>query len=576
MPILSYESLPRAYPNRFVPDSVDCADWSKLESFFADLERRPIASSSDLEHWLDDYSELFTAISEEGTIRYIRMTEQTESAELKEAYMSFLQNVEPKMKAGQFSLNKRYIESEHRKSLPSQRFSVLDRKIENSIKLFRENNIGLETEDRVQAQKYQEIMGSMTVEFDGRARTLSEMGKYLEETDREVRKDAWLSLGRRLLADREKVDGIFDSLVSIRDKIASNAGFANYRDYAFLKRERFDYSPEDCFRFHDAVADHIVPLLRQVYEKRRSDLNLDVLRPWDAKADPFQRPPLRPFKTTEELVRGCHRVFEKVSPQLMREFDEMATLGLLDLESRPGKAQGGYNTELPQLRLPFIFTNAVGRDDDLRVILHESGHAFQVYEMRDQNLHYLYRGDGLPSEMAEVASMSMELVAGQHLEGAFYDAESAARSTQEHLLMVTWLLGWIATIDAFQHWVYTHPGHTREERNDAWVKVHERFGIGDSWEGLDEMRRTQWHRQLHLFENPFYYIEYGIAQLGALGIWTMYLKDPQGAVDSYRSALRLGGSKPLPELFRTAGLPWDFGSPIVEKYARELKRVILE
>jgi oligoendopeptidase F len=314
--------------------------------------------------------------------------------------------------------------------------------------------------------------------------------------------------------------------------------------------------------------------LKEVYGRRPELMKLDVLRPWDLSADPLGRQPLRPFKTTDALVSGCHKVFERVSPDLMRNFDRMVELDLLDLESRPGKAPGGYNTEIPQLRLPFIFTNAVGRDDDLRTFLHESGHAFQVFEMRGKDLHYLYRVESLPTEIAEVASMSMELIAGEHLEGIFYDKESAARSTHDHFLYIAWLLSWIATIDSFQHWVYTHPGHSREEREQAWVKTHQRFSPGESWEGFEERRRTYWHKQLHLFELPFYYIEYGIAQLGALGVWTRYRNEPKETISDYRRALALGGSRPLPELFEAAGLPWDFGPGIVQNYAAELRRIL--
>ncbi len=574
MSILRYESLPRDYPNRFLAASARPADWSSIERYFVELQGRSIASAVDIERWLDDYSELFSAISEEGTVRYIRMTERTTSDEYREAYLSFVGRVEPKVKLAQFKLNRKYIGSEYRKSLPKKRYSMLDLKMENSVKLFREENVSLETDDRGLAQRYQGIMGSMTVNFDGRERTLPEMQTYLEEPDRTVRKDAWTLTQRRVLRDREQLDDIYDRMVALRQKAAENAGFKNFRDYSFLKRERFDYGPQDCFLFHDAVEQHIVPLLRDVYEKRKEGLNLDVLQPWDVLADPMGRPPLRPFKTTGELVGGCQDVFERVSPELRRNFDRMVELGLLDLESRPGKAPGGYNTELSQLRLPFIFTNAVGRDDDLRTLLHESGHAFHIFEMRDQDLHYLCRGENVPTEFAEVASMSMELMAGEHLEGTFYDSESAARSKYDHFRMIAWLLGWIATIDAFQHWVYTNPGHTREERNEAWVRTYERFSAGESWEGVEEERRTHWHRQLHLFELPFYYIEYGIAQLGALGMWMRYRSDPNEAVAAYRRALALGGSRPLPELFEAAGLPWDFGPGIVQTYARELRRIL--
>ena len=527
MSVLPYETLPRDYPNRLLSASVNSADWAQLEPYFLDLQWRPIASARDLEVWLTDYSELFTAISEAGAVRYIRTTEQTKDEGYRKAYKAFLEEVEPKVKVAQFNLNRKYVDTEYKKGLPRQRYSLLDRRVENSVRLFRQENVELEKEDSSLTQKFQEIAGSMTAVFDGKERTMPELQKFLEEPDRELRKRAWSSAEHRLLQDRERLDEIYDQLVAIRQKVAKNAGFENYRDYAFLKRERFDYSPKECLRFHDAVEQHIVPLLREVYAKRKESLGLDTLRPWDLLADPQGRPPLEPFESTGDLVGGCRRVFDRLSPVLSKNFERMARLGLLDLESRPGKAPGGYNAELAQLRLPFIFTNAVGTDGDLRTLLHESGHAFHVFEMRDQDLNYMYRSDNMPAEFAEVASMSMELMGGEHIEGIFYDRESATRSRYDHIIHITWLLGWIATIDAFQHWVYTNPGHTHEQRNEAWVRIHERFDSGESWEGLEEERATYWHRQLHLFQLPFYYIEYGIAQLGALGVWARYLRDPE-------------------------------------------------
>ena len=573
--VLEYGSLPREYPRRFLPRETDPADWTQVGPFFDELQGRGLESPGDLERWLDDYSELLVAMSEASTIRYVRTSEQTDRKDYSDEYLAFVEKVEPRLKVAQFNLNRRFVGSDLRRLLPPERYLVMEKRIENSVRIFRDENVALETEEKRLAQKHQTVTGSMSVVYEGRERTIPEMGRYLELPDRAKREESWRLTQARLTGDRAELEEIFDRMVRLRDSISRNAGFENYRDYSFASRERFDYGPEDCFRFHAAVEERIVPLVREVNRRRRDEMGLDSVRPWDAIVDPRGRPPLRPFVETSELESRCELVFAKIDPVFSQWFREMIGLHLLDLESRPGKAPGGYNTELLEVRLPFIFMNAVGRDQDVWTLMHESGHAFHVFEMRDRDLHYLYRSDNTPTEIAELASMSMELMGGEHLAGTFYGEEDAARSRYDHFLSIASLLPWIATIDAFQHWIYTHPGHTREERGDAWEKTYDRFSPGTSWDGLGEEKRFLWHRQLHLFQSPFYYIEYGIAQLGALGVWSRYLADPGGAVRDYRAALALGGSKPLPELFARAGLPWDLGSGPVESSGRALRRILL-
>ncbi|MGA2665445.1 MAG: M3 family oligoendopeptidase [Nitrososphaerales archaeon] len=572
---LEYDSLPREYPRRFLPLETDLADWSQVGPFFDQLQDRGLRSLEGLERWLDDYSELFVAMSEAGTIRYVRMSEQTDRKDYSEDYLAFVERVEPRLKVAQFNLNRRFVGSDLHRLLPPERYLVMEKRIENSVRIFRDENVPLETEEKRLEQKHQTVTGSMSVLYEGRERTIPEMGRYLEMPDRARREESWRLTQARLARDRAGLEDIFDGMVRLRDSISRNAGFENYRDYSFASRERFDYGPEDCFRFHAAVEEQIVPLVRDVQRRRRDEMGLDSIRPWDAIVDPRGRPPLQPFEGTPELERRCELVFSKIDPVFSGWFREMRDLHLLDLESRPGKAPGGYNTELLDVRLPFIFMNSVGRDQDVWTLMHESGHAFHVFEMRDRDLHYLYRSDNTPVEIAELASMSMELLGGEHLVGTFYGEEDAARSRYEHFLSIASLLPWIATIDAFQHWIYTHPDHTREERGDAWEETYDRFSPGTSWDGLAEEKRFLWHRQLHLFQTPFYYIEYGIAQLGALGVWSRYLADPGEAVRDYRAALALGGSKPLPELFGRAGLPWNFGSGPVESSGRALRRILL-
>jgi oligoendopeptidase F len=574
--VLDLETLPQVQRRRFVPQKVDLGDWSQSGKYFAELQDRTIRSGDDLQAWLEDYSELLGAISEAAAVRYIRMTEKTDDEAYRKAYLSFVEDVGPKVKVAEFNLNRKLVSSPFTGELSVERYEMMKKRVENRIALFREQNVDLEKEDEKLGHEYEGITGAMTVSFDGRERTLSEIGRYLEEQDRAKREEAWRLIQGRRLKDREKLDAVYEKMLALRGRIAQNAGFENFRDYAFLERERFDYTPADCMTFHDAVEKHIVPLARKVNRRRQEAMKLDELRPWDMSVDAEGRAPLSPFKTTEELISKGRQTLEKVDPVFGRNFQTMVDLNLFDLPSRAGKAPGGYNAELSDHMLPFIFMNSVGRDSDMWTLLHESGHASQTFEMRRKELPYLYRGDNLPSEIAEVASMSMELMAAAHLQETFYDERDAARSRQDHFRSIVGLLPWIATIDAFQQWVYTHPGHTLEERRDAWVRTDARFNIGDSWEGLEEQRRSYWHKQLHIFLVPFYYFEYGVAQLGALGVWSRYKEDPKAAVEAYRSALSLGASKPLPELFRAAGLPWDFGESIVEKYAAELGRILLD
>ena len=568
--VVDLGKLPRDYPQTFVPEGLNPANWKELEQLFHALEERPLDAPDSLERWLLDRSELMAVVHEEGSARYVRMTCQTDNSDYEKAYLQFVEEIEPRLKPRFHKLDELYLESPARPQLPRERYEVLDRRIANSVELFREENVPLETEEEKLGQVYQKLTGAMTVQYDGKEQTLQQMARYLEELDRGVRQEAWeLVVGRRL-QDREKLNEIYDELLALRQKIAENAGFANYRDYAFRRRERFDYTPEECARFHEAVERHVVPLMRALQEERQRKLGLSGLRPWDLSVDSEGRPPLRPFTSAQELVDGCVAIFQRVDSDLGEQFRHLAELGLLDLESRKGKAPGGYQATLEEHRLPFIFMNAVGRDGDLRTLLHEGGHAFHTFATRDEPL-IGYRH--APMEFAEVASMSMELLGAPYLE-EFYSPEDAERSRRQHLEGIVNILPWIATIDAFQQWIYTHPGHAQEEREEHWLELRRRFGGIESWDGYEDALRAGWQRQLHLYLYPFYYIEYGIAQLGALGVWLQSQSDDRGAVQAYRQALALGGLRPLPELFQSAGLTFDFGDQAVGRAAEGLRQAL--
>ncbi len=559
--------LPQQFPRTFVPASADLGDWAQIEPLLDELERRTAQTVQELEQLLLDYSELGAVISEEFAIRRIRMTCDTESEEHRKAFLHFVENIQPRLEERAHRLNVKYVQSPARSHLPRERYFVYDRSTVNQVELFREENVPLKTEVTALAQKYQVISGAQIVQFDGREQTIQQMAKYLEETDRSLRQRAWEQTEERRLHDRERLNELYDQLIAVRHRIARNAGFENYRDYTFRARGRFDYTPEDCFRYHEAVEEYIVPLMRELQRARQSELGLAELRPWDLAVDPQGRPPLRPFQTAQELISGCQEIFNQLDGELGAQFRRMAELNLFDLESRKGKAPGGYQATLSERRFPFIFMNAVGRNTDLRTMLHEAGHAFHTMATRTEPL-----GDyrHAPTEFSEVASMSMELFSKPYLT-VFYTTDEARRSAREQVEGIVQLLPWIATIDAFQHWVYTHPQHTVAEREAYWLKLRRRFGGLENWDGYPEAQRSYWQRQLHLYLHPFYYIEYGIAQLGALQLYARAKKDPQEALLAYKRALALGGSRPLPELFAAAGLKFDFGSQTVRRAAELLR-----
>jgi oligoendopeptidase F len=565
------KELPLEYPRRFLPPDLPAGDWKEIAPFFEDLEKRKLHSPKDLEQAFLDLSELLSAVEEEGAIRYIRMTCDTTNPEYEKAYLTFVEEVAPKVEEALHRLRVKFASAPAWKDLDPKRYLVLKRKWENAIAIFREENIPLKVEEEKLGQRYQKIFGAMTVEFEGRTQTLQQMAKYLEEPDRRTREKAWELISERRLKDKDELESIFEELLSLRQKRAENAGFENFRDFAFRERERFDYGPKECEAFHKGVEEAVVPLLRQLHKERAKRLGLKKLRPWDLLCDPEGRPPLRPFKEAEELVTGVQEIFLRLDPRLGELFRRMAELRLLDLANRPGKAPGGYQSTLTERRLPFIFMNAVGRDQDLWTILHESGHAFHTLLSRDEPLH-MYRDP--PLEFAEVASMGMELLASPFLDVFYPEEADRRRSLEEHLYGIVRLLCWVATIDAFQHWVYTHPGHSRAERHKAWVEIFQRFSGLEDWSGYEEVLEHEWHRQLHLFLAPFYYIEYGIAQLGALRLWGKAQEDQKRAIEKYIEALKLGGGKPLPELFSTAELPFDFGPDSLSQAAKTIHRAL--
>ncbi len=562
----------------FIPEDFDASSWENIEPYVDDLIQRNLSCSSCLEKLISDSSNLAEHISETGALLYIGMTCDTENETKKNDFLNFVENIRPKLSKFSDKLNRRIAEHPSVGDLPD-RYDLMIRGIKSDIDIFREENIPLGVEQTKLVTKAQGITGGMTVEFEGEERTFPEMKAFLESNNRSVREKAWKSMVSRWMNDSEELSEIFDELIKIRHEIAKNAGFDSYTNYMFKAMHRFDYTVEDCLTFHNSIEKVCMPIVREINEKRRSSFNLEILSPWDVNEKSGSGPdiegknPLRPFDNVGEMVQKLSELFHKMSRDLGNKFDKLVEMDTLDLETRKGKAPGGYQYYLEKSRVPFIFMNAAGLQGDLETMIHESGHAF----------HSLYCGHldliderNYPIEFAEVASMSMELLTQDEWQ-IFYDNDDEVnRAILSHLEGVVFLLPWIATIDAFQHWIYANPNHTREERTEYWLSLRDRFGSKMDWKDNEDFRELSWQQQGHLFGVPFYYIEYGIAQLGALQLWQTHRKSPEKALKDYENAMKLGNTKILPELFAAAELKLGFDEKHVDSLINEVKTAMAE
>lgn len=548
----------KALPRQFLPNDFTVTNWEVLEPYFKNLLERPLDSPEALEAWLKDSSELEAVISEDACWRQIKMTCDTENKSLEEAFVFFVTQVQPKIQPYADKLNRKLVECPFTATLDQQKYFTYLRSVKKSIDLFREENIPLQSELSVLGQQFGVISGKMTVEVDGKDYTLQQAAKFLENHDRSLRESVYRKINERRLADKDALNDLYSQLVQKRQQVAVNAGFANYRDYKFVEMGRFDYSKEDCFAFHESVKQYVLPLVDKIYEGKKKKLGLDTLRPWDLEAEPAGTAPLRPFQTGEELLSKSIACFEKIRPFFADCLRRMNEMHRFDLESRKGKAPGGYNCPLAETGAPFIFMNAAGQMSDVTTMVHEGGHAVHSFLAHPLELSAFKE---YPMEIAEVASMAMELFSMDYWDTFFANEDDLKRAKEHQLERVITIFPWIATIDKFQHWVYEHPAHTVREREKAWMDVLGEFSSKViDFSGLEEYRRYNWQRQLHLFEVPFYYIEYGIAQLGAIGLWKQFKQNKEQALNNYVGALSLGGTATLPQLYERAGLKFNFGA----------------
>jgi len=540
----------------YLPADFVITDWAGLEPHFIELSERKINNAEALEKWLQDVNELEAVVSEDACWRQIRMTCDTANKELEEAFNFFYLEIQPQIQPYSDVLNKKLVDSPFVSSLDQDTYFTYLRNVKKNIELFREANIPIQAEINVLQQQYGQIAGKMMVEIDGKEFTLQQAAKYLEDPDRTKREEVYRKINDRRLLDKDSLDNLFTDLVRKRHQVAVNAGFENYRDYKFVEMGRFDYTPAQCEQFHEAVAQYVMPLVDEIFNAHQEKLQLDSLRPWDTEAEPIGIKPLQPFDGGQDLLNKSIACLNELDPFFADCIRKMESIKHLDLESRKGKAPGGYNMPLAESGAPFIFMNAAGQMSDVTTMVHESGHAVHSFLAHPLALNGFKE---YPTEMAEVASMAMELFTMDHWHVFFTDEQDLKRAKRHHLERVITIFPWIATIDKFQHWIYENANHTVQERTEAWMNILNEFSSSAiNYSGLMPYRNIGWQRQLHLFEVPFYYIEYGIAQLGAIGMWMQYKQDKKKAISNYTNALSLGGTKTLPELYKAAGLSFDF------------------
>lgn len=553
----------------FLPEDFHLTTWEKVKPYFKDLRDRSINSVEELKQWMKDRSELESFIGEDAGWRFINHTRDTQDKEAKEHYLEFIKTIQPQLSPYEHELDLKFMNSPYKAELDPDFYKNYIRLTENNVALYRDENIQLFSEIEETAQEYGSITGQMTVEIEGEEMPLPQASVYLRKTDRNKREDAFTKVNERRYQDADQLESLFDGLVNKRHQVAENAGFLNYRDYKFRELGRFDYGVEDVENFHKAIRNEVLPLLEKSQEKRKSQMNIPSLKPYDLAVDPEDKPPLKPVKDSEALVNRTIECFSRLHPDFGTYISTMKDMGYLDLDSRKGKAPGGYNYPLDEIGVPFIFMNAKGDFSDLITMVHEGGHAVHAFLTRDYELSTFKHP---PSEVAELASMAMELLSMEHWDVFFDNEEDVIRAKKDHLEGIISIFPWVAIVSKFQHWIYTNPNHTQAEREAAWNRIHDELSSSVvDWEGFEHYKGKSWLKQLHIFEVPFYYIEYAIAQMGALGVWKNFREDPEKGLNQYIDALKLGYTKTIPEIYDAAGVNFDFSESQLRDLAQFLK-----
>lgn len=560
--------LPKA-KRSFLPEQFSIDSWTSLEPFFKSLSERKINSWQTLEQWLYDKSELEACLEEDLAWRYIKMSCDTSDAELKKSFSFFISEIEPKASIYLNDFDKKLLSPEILTYIDKDKYHIYLRRIQKKTEIFREENLPIITQLQSEQQKYRACTAAMTINIDGNEVTMQKAYDYFRNTDRSLREKVYGLIKERKSRDADYLNNLFTQLVSLRNQIAQNAGFSNFRDYTFASLGRFDYNFQDCYDHHQAVASEIVPLTRSFDEIRKKNMKVDVLKPWDTEVDTSGRAPITPFNSTEELIDKTIECFHRLNPFYGDCIRTMKQMGHLDLDSRKGKAPGGFNYPLYESGAPFIYMNSVGSVRDLVTMMHEGGHAIHSFLIKDYKITDFKL---VSAEVAELASMSMELISMEHWDVFFEEEEDLRRAKRFLLEKVVRILPWVAQVDKFQHWVYLNPTHTVEERTQKWAELNAEFGsVNIDWTGNEIMPSISWQKQLHIFELPFYYIEYNVAQFGAMAIWRNYKKNPAKALKDYEYALSLGNTRSMKELYKAAGIEFNFSKDYVNELIEFVK-----
>jgi len=562
-------TIPRRPKRKFVSENIEIDSWKKIKPLFDNLIERKVSSSEELQEWMLDRSELEAVLEEDMAWRYIKMNIDTTDKELADRFSFWIKEISPKTAPYSHKLNLKLVKSPYLKELEKEKYHIYLRSVNKQIEIFREENILLFTEMEAKQQEYGSIVAKMSVEIDGKKMTMQKAALLLKNTKRAKREEVFNKMSARRRQDEEALDNLFDELIVLRQKIAKNADFDNYRDYMFAAMGRFDYTPEDCFDFHDAIEKEIVPIITSFEQKRKEKLGFENYKPWDTQVNVDGLDPLKPFDNGKVLIDKSILCFHRLRPYFGDCLATMQAMKHLDLESKDGKAPGGFMYPLYEIGVPFIYMNAVGSQRDVVTMVHEGGHA--IHSFLSRNLE-MTEFKSTPSEVAELASMSMELLSMDHWD-IFYENDSQLkRAKLEQLEKALETLPWVASIDKFQHWIYTTE-HTAKERKEKWLEISAKLGNQViNWEGNENVHANLWQRQLHLYEVPFYYIEYGMAQLGAIAMWRSYKELGEKGLDNYMEALRLGYTKSISEIYETAGIKFDFSAIYVKELATFIKK----
>ncbi len=549
----------------------DLSDWASVEPYYLELKNREISSKEELEKFLVDWSEIEAALSEYGTKLKVALSQNTGNQIAEAQQDRFIEQIESNSPEYSIALYKKFLDCKFRDELDQSYYRVLIKTAETCIRLHTPENVELEIEEYELVSEYEKVSSNLSCEIEGQSKTIPEVYPILFSPDRAKREEAWRKTNSSWLEHKEEFERIFSELVKIREQIRTNARFSSFTEYAFLSSERHDYSERDCQAFQDIIEKHVVPLARDLYKQRAERLRVSELKPWDTEATGLTADVLKPFSSIEALCDKLNNVLSKIDPGLSEQFCEMRRRGELDLEPRIGKTHCPYTEEFQASRRPFVFGNFTSTQDDIDTFAHECGHAFHYLALVS---HDILEYRNAPLEFAEVASTTMEFLCAEHLDSFYDDPKDLNAARREFLEAKLLAFPVIAQIDAFQHWVYSNPNHSPKDLQAAWSALEDRFGFGVNWEGFEETKGVNFHRRGHIFTDPFYYIEYGLSELGAIEIWLEYKKDPVKAVEKFKEGLALGGSRSVPELYKAAGATFDFSESRIIRLVNALKSEI--